>query len=336
MKKALLLSFFLLLNGCSFESILALGEVDKVEVVKKNASVSHYRAYFTRTQLKPITKNQKYLYFYNKKKKDLAILLHRYGSYYLYSLYHPEQRTLVIRSKTKRPYAYVKKTLKQKGYTLTTPAHVVATTKVALRRYKGIKTLLVEVKDYSRLLAKYKHAIRNYDASKVKNIKTVLPSSFIVSYYKKYAKQASNKKERTQLSQIADKLHLNKTEMKTKAKTEISDEKEVQEALAKEVPEETNDPVEPVEHVAISFDYYDQEASYFELHTYLSQKNVRDTLSFNQYTQLQQRHKILKEEKVLKDGSLEELIALYKTNKNPKYKKRILQEMKKVQVQPSL
>jgi len=330
MKKALLFSFFLLLNGCSFESILALGEIDKVEVVKKNASVSHYRAYFARTQLKPIIKNKKYLYFYNKKTKDLAILLHRYNAYYLYSLYHPEQRTLVLRANTKKPYASVKKILKQKGYKHTKPSHVVATSKVALRRYKGIKTLLVEVKDYSRLLAKYKYAIRNYDASKVKNIKTVLPSSFIVNYYKNYEKRASNKKQRTQLKYIADKLRLNTTEPKRK----ISNEKEVQEALAKEVPEETKNPRDYIS--TTSFDYYDKEASYDELHTYLSQKNVKDTLSFSQYKQLQERHKILKEEKMLKEGSLEELIALYKTNKNPKYKKRILQEMKKVQVQPSL
>lgn len=327
MKKALLLSFLLLLNGCSLESLLALGEVDKVEVVKKNASVSHYRAYFTRTQLKPIKNNQKYLYFYNKKKKDLAILLHRYNSYYLYSLYHPEQRAIVIQSKTKRPYASVKKALRQKGYILTTPAHVAATSKVALRRYKGIKTLLVEIKDYSRLLTKYKDAIRSYDANKVQNIKTTLPSSFIASYYENYEKQVSNEEERNQLQRIAEKLHLDKAE------TESSqEEKEVQEALARVTPEKTN---APIEDATVSFDYYDKKASYSELHTYLSQKDVKDTLSFNQYTQLQQRHKILKEEKILKEGSLEELITLYKTNKNPKYKKRILELMKKTQEQPT-
>jgi len=34
---------------------------------------------------------------------------------------------------------------------------------------------------------------------------------------------------------------------------------------------------------------------------------------------------------MLKDGSLEELISSYKTNKNPKYKKRILELMKEAQ-----
>lgn len=327
MKKALLLSLLLLLSGCSFESILALGEVDKVEVVKKNASISHYRAYFTRTQLKPIKNNQKYIYFYNKNKKDLAILLHRYDAYYLYSLYHPENRTIVIQEKTKKPYNYVKKILRQKGYQETSPSKVNATSRVALRRYKGIKTLLVEIKDYSRLQARYKKAIQSYDARIIQNIKTALPSSFISSYYENYVKKASSEAEHTQLQVIADKLHLDKID------TKASNEKAVQEALAKETPDLPKMPMNPT---SASFDYYANEASYFELNTYLNQKNVKDSLSFNQYTQLRQRHARLKEEKILKEGSLETLISLYKSNKNPKYKKRILQLMKKAQEQPNL
>jgi len=323
MKKALLLSLFLLLNGCSFESILALGEVDKVQVVSKNSSVSHYRAYFTRTQLKPIKNKQKYLYFYNKKKKDLAILLHRYDTYYLYSLYHPKQSKMVINTNKKTRYSNIKKALKYKGYRETTPFSVAATSKVALRRYKGIKTLLVEIKDYSALQAKYRTAIKIYNADKVKNLKTKLPSSFIASYYKKYAQQASTEEQQKALQIIATKLHLDQPETST-----IDEEKKVQEALAKEIPEEIE---EPVIQTSIPFDYYALEASYHELDTYLSKKETRDALSFNQYTQLKQRHTKLQEEQILKEGSLEELISLYKTNKNPKYKKRILELMKKAQ-----
>lgn len=324
MKKALLLSLFLMLNSCSFESILALGEVDKVEVVSQNASVSHYRAYFTRTQLKPIKNNHKYLYFYNKKKKDLAILLHRYDKYYLYSLYRTTQSPIVIHSNEKTRYSKIKKTLKQKGYNITTPYAVAATSKVALRRYKGIKTLLVEIKDYSALQAKYKTAIKSYDASKIKNIKTKLPHAFIDTYYQQYANKANSEAQHAQLKIIAKKLNLDEPETKV-----LEEEKEVQEALAKEVPEETKEPI--TVQASVPFTYYAQEASFYELDTYLLKKDARDNLSFNQYIQLKQRHATLQEEKALQDGSLEELISLYKTNKSPKYKKRILELMKEAQ-----
>ena len=319
MKKALLLSLFLLLNGCSFESILALGEVDKVEVVKKNPSVSHYRAYFTRSQLKPIRKNQKYLYFYNKKKKDLAILLHRYDNYYLYSLYHPKIQTKVMHGTS---YYKIKKTLRKKGYTLSYPTLVGATSKVALRRYKGIKTLLVEVHDYSRLQAKYRQAIKTYDASKIKNLKTKLPHALIASYYDNYLQKAKETQQIEQLKLIAKQLNLNKKENIHSKETEAQIDKEVQDALAKEIPKPNKE---------LAFNYYAKEASFTELDDYLNDKTTKDALSFNQYTQLKQRHAILNEAKILKEGSLEELISIYKINKDPKYKKRILQLMKKVQ-----
>ena len=35
-----------------------------------------YRAYFVRTNLKPVRRHQKYLFFYNAKREELAILLH--------------------------------------------------------------------------------------------------------------------------------------------------------------------------------------------------------------------------------------------------------------------
>ena len=320
MKKALLLSLFLLLNGCSLESILALGEVDKVEVVKKNASLSHYKAYFTRTQLQPIKNNHKYLYFYNKKKKDLAILLHRYNNYYLYSLYYPDSETIVINAQKKISYTQIKKRLQTKGYKPNTPTQIGATSKVALRRYKGLKTLLVEIRDYSRLQAKYKQAIKSYDASKVKNIKTKLPHSLIVSYYNDYLTKASTPEEKEALEVIAKKLNLHKTETDHTQESEQA-EQEVQEALAKEVPEPKG----------VSFSYYSKEASLNELDGYLSESKTKDTLSFNQFSQLKQRHEELKEAKLLKEGSLEELISIYKTNKDPKYKNRILQLMKEAQ-----
>jgi len=327
MQKALLLSLLFLLNSCSLDSLIALGEVDKVQVVKKNSSYAQYRAYFTRTQLKPIKNNQKYLYFYNKEKKDLAVLLHRYDNYILYSLYHPEAPHMSFKAQKHAPYTHIQKALKKQGYLLSSPHAVGATSKVGLRKYKGIKTLLIEIKDYSALQEKYQKAIRSYDASNIAKIKTQLPHVLIDNYFKTYQKKASSKEEREQLDLIADKLHLNTAESKNNTTKE--EEIKVQEALAKEMPEEVA-PLSKIPENA-SFDYYAQEASFHELETYLDNNKAKDNLTFNQYTQLTQRCTALKDEKMLKDGSLKELISSYKTSKNPRYKKRILELMKEAQ-----
>ena len=321
MQKTLLLLFFFLLNGCSLNSILALGEVDKVQIVKQNTYFSHYRAYFTRSRLKPIKKNQKYLYFYNKKKKDLALLLHRSNKYYLYSLYHPKGRKITINTHKKTRYRDIVRALRRQGYFVSSPRAVGAISKVALRRYKGIKTLFVEIKDYRTLQIKYRTAIRTYDASKIEHIKTRLPRTLIANYFNTYRKRATTSIQKEQLERIANKLHLNKPEIKQV----IQEEEEVQAVLAKEIPE----PI-LVEEPS-PFSYYAQEASYYELNNYLTDSTSKDNLSFNQYTQLNKRHAQLKEAKILKEGSLEKLISLYKTNKNPKYKSRILELMKEAQ-----
>ncbi len=324
-QKVLLFLLLLLLNSCSLDSLIALGEVDKVQVVKKNASYAQYRAYFTRTQLKPIKNNQKYLYFYNKKKKDLAILLHRYDNYILYSLYHPEAPHMIFKAQKHAPYTHIKKALKKQGYLLSSPYAVGAISKVGLRKYKGIKTLLIEIKDYSTLQDKYQKAIRSYDASSIAKIKTQLPHVLIDNYFKTYQKKASSEEEREQLEHIVDKLHTPESKNNNTQEEEI----QVQEALAKEIPEETLAPSTIPENAP--FDYYAQEASFHELETYLNDSKAKDNLTFNQYTQLTQRYTVLKDEKMLKEGSLEALISSYKTNKNPKYKKRILELMKEAQ-----
>lgn len=326
LKKAFLFSLFLLLNGCFTDNTAALGEVDKVQVVKKNASVSHYRAYFVRTRLKPIRNNQKYLYFYNKKKKDLAILLHKNDQYILYSLFHPEASKLTIRTDNKTRYTTIEKVLQKKGYHLSHPQEVSTTSFVALRRYKGIKTLLIEVKDYSALQIKYQKAIKSYNAASIQDITTKLPHSLISEYYDRYYKQAKSDEARAQLKIIAKKLQLDTPE-------EIQSNKEVKAALAQEVPEEpkVQEDTEDPKISALSFTYYAKKASYNELDSYLAESTTKSTLTLNQYAQLEQKHTMLKEEKLLNDGSLEELISAYKVNKKPSYKKRILELMKEVQ-----
>jgi hypothetical protein len=253
------------LNSCSLENIIALGEVDKVQIVKKNTSYAQYRAYFTRTQLKPIKKNQKYLYFYNKKKKDLAVLLHRNNQYILYSLYHPKAPHQTFYAHKHTHYRDIKKLLRKQGYLLSSPHAVGATSKVGLRKYKGIKTLLIEIKDYSTLQKKYKKAIRSYDASSILKLKSKPPHILIANYFKTYQKKASTDEQKKQLRLIANKLHLHSPKIQ---------------------------------------------------HNY--EKNKIQNVLTN-------------DEQILKESSLEELIAHYKTNKNPKYKQRILELMKEAQ-----
>jgi DNA-binding SARP family transcriptional activator len=67
------------------------------------------------------------------------------------------------------------------------------------------------------------------------------------------------------------------------------------------------------------------------LQNYLSTSDAKSTLSYSQYNTLKKHYSKLQEEKLLREGTLEELIAAYKKNNNPKYKAKILARMKKLQ-----
>ncbi len=286
--------FFLLLSGCSVNNLYVPGEINKVTVVQYAPYMKHYRAYFTREELQIIKDNQKYLYLYNEKENDLSILLHRKNEYILYSLSKPEQQAFFIQESPKTKYTHVLKSFKRKGYhTITSLDTVGYIVSVSPRRYKGLKTLLVEIQAYSHLQNLYKQAIKTYNADKIKNIKTKLPKQLVYDYYKRYEKRAKTQVQLAQLQIIAQKLQI-----KTQEET---------------------------------YTYYLHNASLNELSTYLSQRATRNSLSHRQYTMLKKRRTFLKEEKLFNEGSLEDLIAAYKINKSPKYKKRIMLLMKDTQ-----
>jgi hypothetical protein len=50
-----------------------------------------------------------------------------------------------------------------------------------------------------------------------------------------------------------------------------------------------------------------------------------------QYRTLKRREAFLKDENTLRNGSLEKLIVAYKHNRNPRFKRRIMQLMKEEQ-----
>lgn len=294
---------FLLLNSCSLNNLFVAGEINKVTVVHYAPYMKHHRAYFARTELQTIKDDQKYLYLYNEKENDLGILFHRKNQYILYSLSKPEKQALAMNVNPKTKYTHVLKSFKRKGFipiiSVDTVGYIVS---VAPRRYKGVKTFLVESQDYSQLQNLYKQAIKTYNADKIKNIKTKLPKQLVLDDYKRYEKWAKTQAQREQLQIIAQKLQI-----KTK------EEKHTQ-----------NKP----------YIYYLNDASFEELTAYISEDETRDLLSYQEYTMLKGRKTYLQEEKLLKEGSLEELIAAYKTNKNPAYKKRIMSLMKDTQENP--
>ena len=334
MQRILLLLFLFVLNGCTLNSPFLVGEVDKVYVVKHDSYVKYHRVYFTRKNIIPMQNGSKFLYLYHAKEKDLAILLHRKNKYQLYSLSYPDKKVLIFKThKTKD--RTILKNLRRKGYHPVSPATIGYTSRVSMQLYKGLKTLLVEVEDYSRLQNMYKKAIRTYNAQNIKHIKTKLPKELISSYYKQYHKRAKTQKQLEQLQIIAEKLQLNSTAavvQTTKNGSEpiIEEEKVTDKKVTEKAPKEVEvvKVIKKPRKATKPYSYYLGKASYNELNTYLSKNESREDLTYNQYNTLKEK---LKEEKLLVDGSLEEVIAAYKKNKDPRYKTRSLELMKKVQ-----
>ncbi len=313
MRMMMLFLFFLLLNACSLNNPSLSGEMNKVTVVKYTPHMKQHRAYFARSELQIIKDDKKYLYLYNEKENDLGILLHRKNQYILYSLSNPEQLALAMTENQKTTVPYVLKSFKGKGYnTITSLNSVGYISSVSLKRYKGVKTLLVEIQEYSRLQDLYKSAIKTYNADKIKSIKTTLPKPLIYDYYKHYEKRATTEIQLGQLQIIAQKLQIKRKVIPSKT------QKEKEESFI-------------LPHAEKPYSYYLEEASLDELQNYIAQSATKNRLSSRQYTMLKRRETSLREEKLFNQGSLEELIAAYKVNKDPTYKKRIMTLIKDTQ-----
>lgn len=77
--------------------------------------------------------------------------------------------------------------------------------------------------------------------------------------------------------------------------------------------------------------YYLKQATLNELNSYLSESSTINTLSYTQYNALTMRQKALSEQKLLTNGTLNELLLAYKLTKDEKYKERIMLIMKSKQ-----
>ena len=367
MKKILLFLSLILLSGCSFTNPFLKEKINKVTLVTHNPYMKHHIAFLARDGLKIIKNNKKYIYLYNARKHELAVLLHKKNTFFLYAISTAEQNvhSLFITYRTK--YTYALKHFKTKGYyPIASPASKGFLVKVSPRILNRVRTFLFDVKEYTRLLALYKKSIRSYDASRIKYIKTTLPSSLVYAYYKYYENKTKNKKAYKQLNIIANKLHIKgpylakhpiraskisttdapkKEEQSTKQKTEQTS-KDIaidsqNTSLKNDIPWYDFSKKEPLEVVkkeekqsiqkkpkVMPYRYYLNTATLNELQTFLAKPENKKSLTHSKYLALKQRKDTLKEQKILKEGNLEELIAAYKHNKNPKFKARILSLMK--------
>ena len=324
MRNIVLAFMLFFLSGCSLNHLLLSEEVDTVNVVKYQKYFKHHRAYFKRDNLQFVARHSKYLFLYRTKKKELGILLRRHNTYTLYNFINPEKANITLKSKKALSYKKLLKHFSLAGYKPANLSHLGYSSKIALRRYKGVKTLMVEIKDYSTLKQKYEKAIRSYQSKDILSIKTYLPKKFIYPYFKKYQNQTQSPEKLKQLQRIATKLHF-------RDKTLII-EKDLEEEVNEEIDKDEDENIYVPNHDnAKEYDYYLHRAPVNELKGYLAKTNTRFSLTHNEYQALQTHYNKIKAKTVLKDGSLEELIAAYKVNKDPKYKKRIMILMKETQ-----
>ena len=338
-----------LMNGCAVNQFFLSDEIDKVNVVKYTPYVKHYRAYFARTRLRPVIKHRKYLFLYSPQKQTLLLLLYRDRHYLLYNFTKPENSVLKLKSKGKLSEKSLLKSLSKRGYHIANLTRLGYDAKVGLRRYKGVKTLMIEVKNYAKLKRLYESAIKHYQAKNILSIQTQLPKKFINSYFLYYYKRAKTTAQKRELRRIAKKLHImvpigkERTRHKVpivhrrksnpvikQAKTPEAEVSEPEETYETDIEQSTVNYPDPVPTTK-PYLYYLRYASLYELSNYLDDPQSHQDLSLSHYHMLQHRLANLKEEQLLRDGSLEALIAAYKKDKNPKFKQRILQLLKKKQ-----
>jgi len=299
-KHAIVLIALLVIHGCSLNQLFLTDEIDKITIVRHTPLIKHNRAYFTRANLKILHNKNPYLLFQHQHKQDLGVLLHRGDTYLLYHFFTPSKKPLLLHGSKK----HVISLLKQRGYhMLETPESAGYTVRTGPRRYKGIKTYLIDITDYTALKKRYEKAIRTYNSTILSNVREPLPKTMIEPYLRYYWQRAESETQKQALKEIAQKLHI--------------------------VLEHTGTPV-PVASLSeqTPYHYYRYRASMYELGNYLHSTESRASLTPAQYTLLQHRLQTLQKEKLLEEGSLETLIAAYEKNHDPRFKQRILKLLK--------
>ena len=387
MQKIGLFVFLLLLSSCAFISPTMDDEINTVTIVKQTSYLKHHRAYFPRKDLKKIQGSKKYIYLYNKRTKNLGILLHYKKYYILHNMSHPKQAPIRVSTRYRKKYATVLNHFKKLGFRkIRSLSSIGYTDSSASKIFKGTKTLFVETRNYSHLQRVYKRAIRRYNAGSIKNIHEVLPRILIASYYKKYKRRAKRRVDLLALKTIAHKLRLKAPKVPAlkikKVKKKVETPKPIvkpvvapvivkkshkpfnkerkatrkvlkkrkllpkitkkakrtkQEQVVKKVKrikkvkrEKEVKRIEKVNKIKPSkpYSHYLNNAQLIELTTYLEGSQSKNNLSAEQYKRLSHKKVLLQERRLFIHGSVEELIAAYKINKDPKYKQKIIELIK--------
>jgi hypothetical protein len=275
-------------------------EIDRVNIVKYTSYTKEHRAYFTREGLMPVVHGKKYLFLYHPKHQNLYVLLRKKHQCLLYNMSVPNTgpKKYTCTSTRKLIHALQKAGYKQPG-DLERLGFVIRT---GFRRYKGIKTIMIDVKDYRPLKKEYEQAIRTYNASKLSGIHTSLPKKMILPYFTRYYNRAQTPKQKEALRKIAKKLNIGISEQ----------------------PDEQPDLIQPL------FPYYLHQASFSELDAYLQTAQSKEELGYGERSLLEHRLEEMKRKKLLEEASLERLIEEYKKNPDPEFKKNILSRIKEL------
>ena len=320
MKKLLLLVTLFIFSGCSVNQLFLYDEIDKVHIVNYSSYVKERRAYFTREGLLPIRHGKKYLFLYHPKSRHLYVLLRKRRYFLLYDMSAANREPKKFTTSSTRK---VLRKLRRYGYrtpkNITKLGYVVRT---GLRRYKGVKTLMIDVKDYRTLKRRYEEAIRTYNPSKVSGIRTPLPKKMILSYFTSYYKKARTPQQKAALQKIARKLRLG-------IATKTNGTPQVQEEPQQTQPEKSEQPelIEPL------FPYYLKQAPIDELEEYLDTTQSHSELTRGERSLLEHRLEKMKKEKLIAEAPLERLIEAYKRNQDPAFKKHILARIKELRAQ---
>jgi len=275
--KITVLLFMFLFHGCVLNSLFTKTNINKVTVVNHTLYMTHYAVFFPREDLNFIKNGMKYLYFYNKQKKRLSILLHPKNTYLLYSLTKPNAPVLSLDNNR---YLTILKILHKKGYQLLkTPKEKGYLITVLPRIYKGIKTILVEVKVYTDTQKLYQRNIHTDKKTKPTPSTEKLNINDLPSTEKSQESQKTYEEKNLKIQQKSKDANISKSMDTEKNITKVRVTPEV--TLLKPIPKliKTNEKKE--------------------------------------------------ESEILKHGSIEELISLYKVNKKEIFKQRIMLLMQK-------
>lgn len=190
MKKLLLLSALFMFTGCSINQLFIKDEIDKVNIVKYTSTMKEHRAYFTREGLRPLLHKKKYLFLYHPKHHHLYVLFKKRDYYLLYNLSIPKREPQKLKASSTRKILHL---LKKYGYQypndLKKLGFIVHT---GLRRYKGVKTIMIDVKYYKSKTLKQKKALqKNTTNIEIDNTQKEDEHDLIQPLFPYYLQQAS-------------------------------------------------------------------------------------------------------------------------------------------------